>query len=215
MPRKSADYPDWVMKYKKKGTYINRVGDKYYLYAAHSERIKGTDKIRRVSDGYIGRITKEDGLIPSKSRIKSIPVSMEIGLSRIIIPISEKLILSMRKSFPKYGDYVFSRAVLLYIYGTYSDELYFQSYLSVFFDGAESPDQVTKTHISEIDRCSRMIFDVMKKEYGEDLELITKLFMHVRLVRIDDSYYLSGITDEIMKLSEKYSISWEDSLWQR
>ena len=215
MPRKSADYPDWVMKYKKKGTYINRVGDKYYLYAAHSERIKGTDKIRRVSDGYIGRITKEDGLIPSKSRIKSIPVSMEIGLSRIILPISEKLILSMRKSFPKYGDYVFSRAVLLYIYGTYSDELYFQSYLSVFFDGAESPGQVTKTHISEIDRCSRMIFDVMKKEYGEDLELITKLFMHVRLVRIDDSYYLSGITDEIMKLSEKYSISWEDSLWQR
>ena len=215
MPRKSADYPDWVMKYKKKGTYINRVGDKYYLYAAHSERIKGTDKIRRVSDGYIGRITKEDGLIPSKSRIKSIPVSMEIGLSRIILPISENLILSMRKSFPKYGDYVFSRAVLLYIYGTYSDELYFQSYLSVFFDGAESPGQVTKTHISEIDRCSRMIFDVMKKEYGEDLELITKLFMHVRLVRIDDSYYLSGITDEIMKLSEKYSISWEDSLWQR
>ena len=42
MPRKQADYPDWVMKYKEKGTYINKVGDKYYLYAAHSERVKGT-----------------------------------------------------------------------------------------------------------------------------------------------------------------------------
>lgn len=36
MPRKQADYPEWVLKYKKKGTYINRAGDKYYLYATHS-----------------------------------------------------------------------------------------------------------------------------------------------------------------------------------
>ena len=70
MPRKEADYPDWVMKYKKKGTYINRVGDKFYLYAAHSERIKGTDKVRRVSDGYIGRITEKEGLIKSGSTLK-------------------------------------------------------------------------------------------------------------------------------------------------
>lgn len=32
-------YPDWVLKHKKPGTYINKVGDKYYLYAAHSERV--------------------------------------------------------------------------------------------------------------------------------------------------------------------------------
>ena len=67
MPRKKAEYPEWVMKHKKKGTYINRVGDKYYLYAAHSERIKGTGKVRRVSDGYLGRITEQDGLIPARN----------------------------------------------------------------------------------------------------------------------------------------------------
>ena len=44
-------YPDWVLKHKIKGTYINCVGDKYYLYAAHSERILGTKKVKRVSDG--------------------------------------------------------------------------------------------------------------------------------------------------------------------
>jgi len=49
-------YPDWVMKHKEKGTYINKVGDKYYLYKVHSERIKGTGKVRRVSDGYLGNI---------------------------------------------------------------------------------------------------------------------------------------------------------------
>lgn len=85
MPRKPADYPDWVMKYKKKGTYINKVGDKYYLYAAHSERVKGTDKVRRVSDGYLGRITEKDGLIPAKKILRSDPVSFELGLSFFII----------------------------------------------------------------------------------------------------------------------------------
>lgn len=48
MPRKTAEYPDWVMKYKKKGTYINKNGDMYYLYAAHSERIKGTNKVKKM-----------------------------------------------------------------------------------------------------------------------------------------------------------------------
>ena len=32
-----ADYPDWVLKLKVKGTYVNCVKGKYYLYAAHSE----------------------------------------------------------------------------------------------------------------------------------------------------------------------------------
>ena len=48
MPKK-VEYPEWVMTHKKKGTYINRVGDKYYLYAAHSERIKGTGCIFRLN----------------------------------------------------------------------------------------------------------------------------------------------------------------------
>lgn len=29
-----ADYPDWVLQHKKKGTYINHQNGKYYLYAA-------------------------------------------------------------------------------------------------------------------------------------------------------------------------------------
>ena len=64
----AADYPDWVLAHKNIGTYINKVGDKYYLYAAHSERIKGSGKVKYVCDGYLGRITKDDGFIPSKSK---------------------------------------------------------------------------------------------------------------------------------------------------
>lgn len=57
-------YPEWVLKHKKKGTYINKVGNNYYLYAAHSEHIPGTaNKSRRICDGYLGKITEKDGFI--------------------------------------------------------------------------------------------------------------------------------------------------------
>ena len=215
MARKKADYPEWVMQYKTKGTYINKVGDKYYLYAAHSVREKGTGKIRRISDGYIGRITEDDGLIRSKSRLKSVPISIEVGLSYPILSITENIRAGIKRRFSKHGDYVFSRGALLYIYDTYSDELYSQSYLSIFFTGAESPSQITDAHRTEIERCGRMVTDVMEKKFGEDIGLVIKLFQHIRLIRIDDIYHLSGITSEIASLSEKYGIKWEDSLWQK
>jgi len=56
-------YPEWVLKHKTKGTYINCINGRYYLYGAHSERIPGTKKVKRIFDGYLGRITEEDGFI--------------------------------------------------------------------------------------------------------------------------------------------------------
>lgn len=41
----SANYPDWVMKYKSKGVYVNKVGNTYYLYRAHCVYDKTTKKI--------------------------------------------------------------------------------------------------------------------------------------------------------------------------
>ncbi len=99
----AADYPDWVMVHKKKGTYINRVDDRYYLYAAHSERIRGTGKGRRVSDGYPGRITREDGVIPADKKLKNDPEVFEVGLSYVIISSSVLIRHALQRSFPKYG----------------------------------------------------------------------------------------------------------------
>jgi len=80
-----SNYPDWVLKHKKKGTYINVQNGKHYLYAAHSERIPGTDKVRRVSDGYLGRITEEDGFIPAKKKLPDSVFVYEYGVSETIL----------------------------------------------------------------------------------------------------------------------------------
>lgn len=60
-----------------------------------------------------------------------------------------------------------------------------------------------------------MIAEVMKKEYDKDLEMIIRLFSNIRIIRIGEVYYLSGVTSDITELSEKYAINWEDPLWQR
>lgn len=122
-----ADYPDWVLKHKKPGTYINVVKGKYYLYVAHSERIKGTDKVRRVSDGYLGRITEEDGLIPPKDKVNEPPVVLEYGMSATVLTICEKIHKGLRRSFTKAGDLVMAASILSYLYGTYDSILFKQS----------------------------------------------------------------------------------------
>jgi len=111
-----ADYPDWVLAHKKKSTYVNCVKGKYYLYAAHSERIKGTDKVKRICDGYLGRITPEEGLIQPKDKVNGSVVILEYGLSSIILSLCTNIHKGMRRSFTNSGDLVMAASVLSCIY---------------------------------------------------------------------------------------------------
>lgn len=211
----AANYPDWVLAHKKKGTYINKVGDKYYLYAAHSERIKGSGKVKRVCDGYLGRITKEEGFIPSKNKPKDIPEVFEIGLSYTVVSASKQIHLGLCRSFPKYGDVVYACSVLSYIYDEYSRELFEHSYLSLLFSDIPFPDRFTTSQLTGIERGKRMLAEQMRKQFGEDIERIRALFADIRLLQIGSQYYLSGLTEAVTLLSEKYTIDWRNDLWQR
>ena len=41
MPVTEKKYPDWVQKYRTKGTTVKKKGDSYYLYKRTSRRVKG------------------------------------------------------------------------------------------------------------------------------------------------------------------------------
>lgn len=211
----ATNYPDWVMAHKKKGTYINKVGDKYYLYAAHSEYVKDTGRAKRVCDGYLGRITKEEGFIPANRKLKNDPEVFEIGLSLTILSSSPLIRQGLRRSFPKYGDVIYSCAVLSYIYGEYSGELFRHSYLFLAFPGLSFPERFTKAQVTGIERGTRMLEECMAKRFGAELTRIRSLFPDIRLLKINGSYYLSEISEPAALLSEKYKVGWEDPLWQK
>lgn len=215
MPKK-ANYPDWVMKHKRKGTYINRVGDKYYLYAAHSERIKGTDKVRRVSDGYLGRITEKDGLIPPKDKLESASIkSIEFGLSYALLCCTEKIHSGLRKTFVKHGNLVYICSLLNCIYGQYTEDLLEYSYLKFHFPDETVPDSFTSAQLSGITRGTRMINDMAEKTFSDDIDAVKALFSLIRIVQVNKKTYITEIPLQAQMLADKYSIKWEDALWQR
>jgi len=210
-----TNYPPWVLEHKKKGTYINKVGNKYYLYAAHSERIKGTNKVRRVSDGYLGRITENEGLIPPREKVKNSVITYEFGFSYAILCCTPKIHSGLRKSFVKNGDLVYVCSILQYIYGFYDDEIFKHSYLSFHFSNLTITNQFTNAQINGVERGARMITDNVSKHYGDDLPKISAYCSSVNLIRINKKLYRSEISESLLALSTQYSITWEDAIWPK
>jgi hypothetical protein len=136
------NYPDWVLKHKKKGTYINVQNGKYYLYAAHSERVPGTGKVRRVSDGYLGRITEAGGFIPTKKKLDKPLYVYEYGLSETVLSVCANINSGIRREFRANAYYVMVSGILQFIHGDARPEYYESSWLSIRFPGsalAKSP----------------------------------------------------------------------------
>ena len=64
-------YPDWVLKEKRPGTNISKIGNNYYLYEVTSQWDKEKKRAKKITKAYIGRIT-ESGLIPKMERMTRI-----------------------------------------------------------------------------------------------------------------------------------------------
>ncbi len=204
-----AEYPDWVLKYKAKGTYINCVKGKYYLYAAHSERIKGTDKVKRICDGYLGRITQEEGLIPPKDKVEGSVVVLEYGLSSIILSLCTNIHKGMRRSFTKSGDWVMAASILSFIYGKYDAFLFNQSYLSQRFPDLDLDAAPTEAQKFGIERGRMMIQDTLSRHFGGDLPSVLLHFPLVYKVKVNGRIYRSEESVPAKELRQKYNLNWE------
>ena len=211
-----ADYPDWVLAHKKKGTYINKVGDKYYLYAAHSERVPGTKKVKRVCDGYLGRITEADGFVPSKNKSVFKPPfrSLEYGLSSLIFSLCTNIHKGFRRTFVVNGDFMMAASILNYIYGCFSEELFRHSWLSFRFPGLSFPDPITSQQETGIQRGTRMITEILTKKFGEDLPKVKASFSLVTLISSGPSLCCCELPDSVNSWIEQYSLSWRADFWQ-
>lgn len=210
-----ADYPDWVLAHKVKGTYINKVKDKYYLYAAHSERIPGTKKVRRVCDGYLGRITQEQGLIPPQNRLPKTILAYEYGLSSLTLSVCSNIHKGLRRSFVVYGDFIMVVSVLSYLYGVYSEELFRHSWLSLYFPQLQFPDPLTPQQQNGILRGTCMITDTMARKFGDNLNRVKASFSQVTLFSAGQRLCCCELPDSVTAFVQQYSLDWRPDLWQK
>lgn len=204
-----AKYPDWVMAHKKKGTYINFVNGKYYLYAAHSERIPGTKKVRRVSDGYIGRITEEDGLIPARDKVSGDVYVYEYGLSTVILDVSSMIYVGFKKEFKSSADFVMVSSILWTMKGKCNREVFENSYLSVKFPKVDIDKEPTDKEITGIERGRRMIADKMARRFGNDLPEVYERLRQIFKVRINGKLYSAKISDSMSEWLKLQNIELE------
>ncbi len=200
-----ANYPDWVLKHKRKGTYINRVKDKYYLYAAHSERIPGTGKVRRVSDGYIGRITEKEGLILSKPKIKGSVEVREYGREAIIFQLCYRFMKSHDLLSENAAELLFSEGVLTYLHGRVDAYLYGKSWVSLQFPGLSFPPVSSFA----VQRMVLKISGVLQDHFGGDLEQVLLLSGRLYKVQANRSWHMSEEDEPLRLMRERYGLTWE------
>ena len=201
-------YPEWVLKHKRKGTYINCVGGKYYLYAAHSERISGTGKVKRICDGYLGRITEADGLIPPKEKVSSDILVFEYGLCFFIMQTCENIYKGFKRTSPKNADFIIVSSILNVIYGCSNNIVYQNSYLSIIFPNLNIAKEANENVLNSISRGVSMVNDTLDKLIFENKRDVFQTLSSLHKIRINDKWYLSKENSSILAIKEKYQLKW-------
>lgn len=129
------DLPDWVLKYKTKGTNIIKKNNNYYLYRVHSERRSDKTYPILVTDEYLGVITP-DGLKTKKETIDNIIVK-EYGLSNYYFNYLNTLNITTDIN-------ILISLTLLLAYDDVSIECFNYSYLSVNYEEFNIPNSLDK-----------------------------------------------------------------------
>jgi hypothetical protein len=205
-----ANYPDWVMIHKKKGTYINFTNGKYYLYAAHSERVPGTKKVRRVSDGYIGRITQEDGLIPSRDKVTGEVCVYEYGLCMTILDTCNTVANSFQREFRSAADFIMVSSILWETSKKCDSDTFEGSYLSVKYPLVNIEKVPTDKQKTGIERGRRMISDMMLRRFGDDLPEVREQLSKIYMVKVNSQFYRSRISDRVTEWLKTHEIRLEE-----
>lgn len=204
-----ANYPEWVLAHKQKGTYLNVVNGKYYLYAAHSERIPGTGKVRRISDGYIGRITEKDGLIPARDNLAGGVAVYEYGLCMAFLALCGDVLKGLRREFRSATEKVFIAGILSAAYGGCGDDEYRWSYLSVKYPDISYKNLTDKQRVGA-QRCARMAADILHRQFGDAAEEAAVRLSRVCAVRANGRIYISDNNVKTKEWLLSHNVKWSD-----
>lgn len=176
-----ANYPDWVKKFRKKGTAIKKVGNSYYLYKHTSKRVPGK-KYPQSVDKFIGVITPQ-GVIENKKKkvsLENIEV-FELGFSAALLLICPEKWKSLLK------DEWFCVLKLI---------IQYHSPRSFLLTGSCDENCSKNIHLYE-----KKLFDMLDVSLEELLSLST-----IFLLRFNDRDVISKIDDSQELLIQKLNI---------
>lgn len=143
-------YPDWVLKHKRKNTEIRKFGNSYYLYEIKSVWDPEKKRARKVTVKYLGKITPDGIVRPRKERerekLKNVEVK-EYGATKFIMDANEDVIDVLKSIFPDYWGEIlaFSIARLMHCSAIKNVQFHYStSYLSNTVKARSSPKSISK-----------------------------------------------------------------------
>ena len=199
-----ADYPDWVMKYKEKGIYIKKTKNGYSLYRGHSERVAGKKYPVLKCDEYLGLVTENDGLMPSKPPVKLGVMVRTYGVEHVAEICSSILRVPLRK---KGQD-----ALLLYSHALLplcredNPELYSASILSLWFGDIGYRRKLTYEEEETVGRLRKQIKAKLEKALGKDSDEAIALLGTVYAVFVNERWVLSDIPSRLDEILRAHSL---------
>ena len=120
MKNLSSPHPLWVLKYRRPGTELRRINNRYYLYEYKTVYNPDTKKPKKISGRCLGTITEKDGfrassrLIASKIQSGKANTSIsvrEYGLAYFIIKEFGIYANRLKKYFPEHWQQMLSIAI--------------------------------------------------------------------------------------------------------
>ncbi len=158
--KKTPAHPEWATRHRRSGTELKKIKDKYYLYAVKSVYDKATKRTKKVSLGIIGRISEQDGLIPSdKEQLKtklaaaSLPLRQiwdkEYGFSLYVHQqVQREILPALKRFFPDDWPMVIALAYCRMAYQSPLKNIPFHLSCSSLLQmlSTECPDEKTVSH---------------------------------------------------------------------
>lgn len=170
-------HPDWVLKHKKKGTEVRKMGENYYLYKIRSEWDKEKKRPKKITEKYLGKITPEGLIKPKHERKDDLAGNItvkEFGATNLILSQSKDIIELLKSSFPYQWMEItaFSITRLLHQSPLKNVQTYHESsHLSDVFKAKVSPKSISKL-LTEVGKNRLQVTEFMKNFIGVEHAVI-------------------------------------------
>lgn len=144
-----SKHPEWALKYKTSGTELRFIKGRYYLYVASSKWNSDKKRAQKITGKILGRITEDQGFIPSGNKNTPILQLKELsvktfGIVNLLEPLMKDVLSALKKHFGKDGESLYCASIMRLIHQSTlkNMELHFsQDFLSESFKNVSLSDK--------------------------------------------------------------------------
>lgn len=209
-----ADLPEWVLKYKAKGVYVNRTKNGYRLFRGHSERVPGKRYPVLRCDEYLGMVTEKEGLVAPRPPVRAGIRVLRYGFFLLVGQMCGAV---RNPSAVKGGDpeLLVVRAVLGEE-GFETQAGYEGSWISQVFPGKEIARDIGHDDGFVLERLRLQVSTRLTDVLGADRDEAVGLAGNVYAVWVNGGWHVSDVPERLRELSVRHGLelTGKEGIWK-